>query len=481
MHRFNKYRSVALQEWRLLCRTRLLPVIIAILLPASVIALYYGHAVSVKQQAAVDSLQQYYQQQLTTLRGQLQADTSTPKGKAAYIAASWPIVADHRLHAAVWYPPAPGSVLSIGMSDLAKYYYPIAVKSSYAPAEEKISNPLQLATGNFDTAFLLIYLMPLLAICTSCQLLSQEKEQGTLPLLLVQHGALTGLLLLRLVIRYLILLLGMVLIGTAGMCLSVSTLGFPWQEWAAWTGVAALWLSFWMGLIWFVIAWNQHTTTNLVSLFSLWLLLLIVLPAGYRLMTNRPQIDDTTANASVQRQLEWDTWELPKRQLLDSFYQTYPQYRNAQAYDTGMNSSRHAMAYYSLVDQRMQRLLDAQDASKRTTQQTLDASLRYNPAVYTQLLLNSIARTDIADYDHFRQEARRFRNQWKQFFYQRHFHDQLLTDADYQSLPVYHPSYDPESPARWRRGILYLLTLTVAAFCTGTLVLKRKLNDLYKI
>lgn len=481
MHRFNKYLSVAQQEWRLLCRTRLLPVVAAILLPAALIALYYGHTVSAKQQAAVDSLRQHYQQQLTTLRGQLHADTSTPQGKAAYIAASWPIVADHRLHAVVWYPPAPGAALSIGMSDLAKYYYPIMVKSNYAPTEEKISNPLQLATGNFDTAFLLIYLMPLLAICTSCQLLSQEKEQGTLSLLLVQHGALTGLLLLRLLIRYLVLLSGLILTGTIGMALSASRQGFPWMEWAAWTGIAAVWLSFWMGLIWFVIAWNQHTTTNLISLFSLWLLLLIVLPAGYRLMAARPQTDDTAANAAVQRQLEWDTWDLPKRQLLDSFYQRYPQYRNAQAYDTGMTSSRHAMAYYSLVDQRMQRLLDAQEAHKHTAQQILSASLRYNPAVYTQLLLNSISRTDIADYDHFREEALRFRDQWKQFFYQRHFHDQLLTDADYQSLPVYHPSYDRESPARWRSGILYLLALTAAGLGAGTLVLKRKLNDLYKI
>jgi ABC-2 type transport system permease protein len=452
----------------------------AILLPAAVIALYYGHNVSIKQQAAVDSLRQHYQQQLSTLRNQLQADTGTPQGRAAFMAASRPVVADHRLHAVTWYPPAPGAVLSVGMSDLAKYYYPIAVKSSYAPTEEKISNPLQLATGNFDTAFLLIYLLPLLSICMSCQLLSQEKEQGTLSLLMVQHGALTGLLLLRLLIRYLLLLAGMLLIGAVGMALS-ATHGFPWREWAAWTGISAAWLSFWTGLIWFVIAWNQSTTTNLVLLFSLWLLLLIVLPAGFRLMTSQPRTDDTAANAAVQRQLEWDTWDLPKRQLLDSFYQTYPQYRNAQAYDTGIYSARHAMAYYSMVDRRMQRVTAAQEAHKHEVQRTLDASVRYNPAVYTQLLLNSIARTDIADYDHFREETRRFRDQWKQFFYQRHFHDQQLRDADYQALPVYQPSYDPESPARWRNGILYLLALTATGFIAGTLVLKRKLNDLYKI
>lgn len=468
-------RDLWLQEWRQLWRTALLPAIAVLLLPTASAALYYGHSVAVKQQAAVDSLQHHYEQQRNTLRQQLRADTSAPQGKAAYIAASWPIVADHRLHASVWYPPAPGAVLSVGMSDLAKYFYPIAVKSSYAPTEERISNPLQLATGNFDTAFLLIYLMPLLAICISYSLLSQEKEQGTLTLLLVQHGSLTGILLLRLLLRYLLLLAVTILISTVGMALAQQR--FPWQEWIAWNGVTATWLALWMAIIWMVIVWNQTSTTNLVLLFSLWLLLLIVLPASYRLMTYRPAIDNTATNASLQRELEWDTWDLPKRQLLDSFYQTYPQYRNAQAYDTGINSSRHAMAYYALVDKRMQRMLATQAASRQIEQQQLTASLIYNPAVYTQLLFNSIAHTDVADYHYFREQAQRFRAHWQQFFYQRHFNDKLLTDADYASLPVYQLAYDPGGPPRWRRGITYLLTLTVIGFTAGIGILKRKLKS----
>ncbi|MBC9932018.1 DUF3526 domain-containing protein [Chitinophaga qingshengii] len=467
-------RNLWLQEWRQLWRTALLPAIVTVLLPTATAALYYGHSVAVKQQATVDSLQRHYEQQRFTLRHQLQADTSTPPGKAAYIAASWPIVADHRLHASAWHPPAPGAVLSVGMSDLAKYFYPIAVKSSYAPTEERISNPLQLATGNFDTAFLLIYLMPLLAICISYSLLSQEKEQGILTLLLVQHGTLTGILLLRLLLRYLILLAVTILISTVGMVLVQQH--FPWQEWVAWNGVTAAWLALWMAIIWLVIVWNQTSTNNLVWLFSLWLLLLIVLPAGYRLTTYRPAVDDTATNASLQRELEWDTWDLPKRQLLDSFYQTYPQYRNAQAYDTGINSSRYAMAYYALVDKRMQRVLAIQAAARQLEQQQLTTSLLYNPAVYTQFLFNSIAHTDVADYHYFREQAQRFRYRWQQFFYQRHFNNKLLTDADYASLPVYQPAYDPGSPPRWRRGITYLLTLTVIGFTTGVAILKRKLK-----
>ncbi|WP_212005920.1 DUF3526 domain-containing protein [Chitinophaga sp. HK235] len=479
MHRLNKYLFIAgtilQQEWRYMWRTALLPAIVAILLLTSGIALYYGQRVTGQHRNTIDSLQQHYEGQRIFLQKNLKSDTTTAQGKAAYISAAWPAVADHRLHCHAYNPPSPFSILSVGMSDLSAYYYPVSVKSSYTPAEEKVSNPLQLISGNFDTAFLLIYLLPLLAICISYHLLAQEKEQGTLALLEVQKGDIAGIVLVRLLSRYLLLLISIVFISTTGILLYTPLHHFSWLEWTAWNSVAAAWLALWMALIWFVIAWNTNAATNLVVLLSVWLLLLIILPAGCRLMISRSHTDDTAGNASLQRSIEWTTWDLPKKQLLDSFYQTYPQYRNPQAYDTSDNSSRHAMAYYELVDRRMQRIITTQEFSSSNELKAVASSLRYNPAVYTQLLLNSIARTDVSDYGYFRRQVQQFRYQWKQFFYQLHFNDQLLTDAGYKALPAYHPSYDPESPARWYNGILYLLMLTVVWMMAGWLVFRKRL------
>ncbi|RBL89126.1 DUF3526 domain-containing protein [Chitinophaga flava] len=481
MHQLNKYLfiagSILLQEWRHMWRTALLQAVVVILLLTSGIALYYGQRVTGQHQHTIDSLQQHYEGQQIVLQKQLQRDTTTAQGKAAYISAAWPAVADHRLHCHVYNPPAPFSILSVGMSDISAYYYPVSVKSSYTPAEEKLSNPLQLISGNFDTAFLLIYLLPLLAICISYHLLAQDKEQGTLALLLVQKGGIAGIILVRLLARYLLLLTSIVFISTTGILLYTPLHHFPWLEWAAWNGVAAAWMALWMALIWFVIAWNTNAATNLVTLLSIWLLLLIVLPAGCRLMINRSHIDDTAGNASLQRNIGWTTWDLPKKQLLDSFYQTYPQYRNSRAYDTSDNSSRHAMAYYELVDRRMQRIITTQEVSRNKELKTVTSSLRYNPAVYTQLLLNSIARTDMSDYSYFQRQVQEFRYQWKQFFYQLHFNDRLLTVAGYKTLPAYHPAYDPESPTRWYNGILYLLMLTTAWIVAGWLVFRKRLQQ----
>lgn len=467
-------KQVLLAEVRQLLRSAILPVLLGLFFVTAAIALLYGHSVSLSQRATLDSLQADYQQQYTKLYGQLQADTSTPKGRTDHITATYPAVVDFRLHRSVYHQPGVFSLLSIGMSDIARYYYPITVKNGYVPAEEKVNNPEHLLSGNFDVAFLFIYLLPLLAICLSYNLLSQEKEQGTLPLLLVQHGSLTGILLIRLLVRYLILVAGIIVISIAGMLLAPAGNHTSWLELPAWLGVCSAYMVFWMALIWFMLSWNASAAVNLITMLAAWLLLLIVIPAGCRFVMNRTYTDQTAGNASLQREIEWETWDLSQKQLLDSFYAAYPQYRNRQAYDTGGTSSRRAMAYYELVARRMQRVTDVQTSGQRENMQAVKASYYYNPAVYAQSLLNRIAHTDVGDYDQFRRQADVFRSKWKHYFYQLHFNDLLFTSARYKALPVYSAVYDPGGPAQWRRGIAYLLLLGAGWLAAGMIVLRFK-------
>jgi ABC-2 type transport system permease protein len=467
-------KQVLRAESRQLLRSAILPVLLGIFFVSAVIALLYGRNVSLAQRATLDSLQADYRQQYAKLYGQLQADTSTPKGKMDRITATYPAVVDFRLHRSVHHQPGAFSLLSIGISDIARYYYPISVKGGYVPAEEKVNNPEHLLAGNFDVAFLFIYLLPLIAICLSYNLLSQEKEQGTLSLLLVQHGSLSGILLIRLLVRYLILIAGIVVISIAGLLLAPAGSSSAWQELPAWLGICSAYLAFWMALIWFILSWNAPAAVNLISMLAAWLLLLVVIPAGCRFMINRSYADHTAGNASVQREIEWDTWDLAQKQLLDSFYAAYPQYRNRQAYDTGGTSSRRAMAYYELVARRMQRVIEVQTATQQENMQAVKASYYYNPVVYAQALLNSIARTDVGDYDYFRRQADVFRGQWKHFFYRLHFNDLLFTAATYKALPDYSPVYDPTGPAQWRRGIAYLLLLGAGWLAAGMIVLHFK-------
>jgi len=467
-------KQVLQAEIRQLMRSAVLPILMSIFFVAATIALLYGRSVSLSQRATLDSLQADYRQQYAKLYEQLEADTSTPKGKTDRIAATYPAVVDFRLHRSVYHQSGIFSLLSIGMSDIARYYYPINVKGGYVPVEEKVNNPEQLLSGNFDVAFLFIYLLPLIAICLSYNLLSQEKEQGTLSLLLMQHGSITPVLLIRLLVRYLILVAGILVISVAGILIAPAGNSSSWRELPAWLGVCSAYIAFWVSLIWFILSWNASAAVNLISMLATWLLLLIVIPAGCRFMANQSYTDQTAGNASLQREIAWETWELPQKQLLDSFYTAYPQYRNQRAYDTGATSSRRAMAYYELVARRMQRVIDIQAAAQQENVQAVRASFYYNPAVYAQALLNSIARTDVEDYDRFREQADVFRSKWKHFFYQLHFNDQLFTAATYKALPDYSPVYNINGPVQRQSGFIYLLLLGAGWLTAGMIVLKFK-------
>ncbi|MCW3466699.1 DUF3526 domain-containing protein [Chitinophaga nivalis] len=462
-------------EWRWLLRTSILPVLLAVFTITGGYALFYGRAATVTRVAVIDSLQEDYQARFRKMHSGLEADTSVAAGKTAYQQATDPALVEYRLFSNSTHTPAAFALMAVGMSDIARYYYPVRIKTAYTPAEEKISNPQQLMTGNFDLAFMLIYLVPLMAIGLCYNLYAIEKEQGTLTLLLIQSGQVAGMLLVRLLMRYLVLLL---LIGTltvAGLLCLPAGIPVSLKDFLNWMLVAGAYTAFWAGLIWFVITWNRPAAANLVTLLGIWLLMLVILPAIFHFWLSREEKTDNIAvNAALQREIEWETWELPQHQLLDSFYHTFPQYRNAHAYDTGGTSMRRSMGYYQLAEERMNRVLAAQETAYRHSREVAAAAYVYNPAVYTQVLLNRIARTDAADYDFFREHTRTFRETWKHYMYQFYFNDRVFAPEDYANLPVYRPVTDTGTDQVLFRGIRYLLVGAIIWLVMGYLLLRQR-------
>ena len=80
----------------------------------------------------------------------------------------------------------PGSLsfVSTGQSDMYTHVKrPRAYGNNFALDYSEMINPVQLLLGTFDLAFVIIYILPLLIIAFTYNVLSREKEQGTLKLL----------------------------------------------------------------------------------------------------------------------------------------------------------------------------------------------------------------------------------------------------------------------------------------------------------
>jgi len=114
--------------------------------------------------------------------------------------------------------PGPLTALAIGQSDLLPYYHDVNIYTNESSFHQngEVENPLNLMVGRFDLAFAVVYLLPLLILALSFNVLSEEREQGTLALTLSQPVAARSVATLKLAFRALVV---------AGIVLGVSLLG----------------------------------------------------------------------------------------------------------------------------------------------------------------------------------------------------------------------------------------------------------------
>ena len=101
--------------------------------------------------------------------------------------------------------PGDFSFLAIGQSDMYTHFKsPTIYGNNFALDYSEMINPIQLLFGNFDLAFAIIYILPLLIISFTYNILSKEKELGTLRLLSSQPISTIDWLLQKTVIRFIV-------------------------------------------------------------------------------------------------------------------------------------------------------------------------------------------------------------------------------------------------------------------------------------
>ncbi|MFM7852403.1 MAG: ABC transporter permease, partial [Flammeovirgaceae bacterium] len=120
----------------------------------------------------------------------------------------------------------PLAVIATGQSDLFTHYAkPKIYGEAYTLGFSELSNPVQLLFGSFDLAFVCIYLLPLLVLGFSYNVLSSEKESGVLRLTLAQPISLYQWLFGKLLLRFFIL----TVIVVASILFSLTIFDIDWM------------------------------------------------------------------------------------------------------------------------------------------------------------------------------------------------------------------------------------------------------------
>jgi ABC-2 type transport system permease protein len=271
--------------------------------------------------------------------------------------------------------------------------------------------------------------MPLLLIALSYNLLSAEKENGTLSLILVNYISLKKLIFAKILFRFL-LVLGFVillfLIGLIAINAPMNSSTFSWF-WAV-----IFYTVFWCCLIFYWVSWQQNSAFNALVLLGNWLFFVVLIPTflNLYLQSTKP----ISSGANLQRELREITekgWSVPKKENLAKYF------AEKGKIDTTKISADmvHDLSLIYFMDKAAKPHFD--EYKNQLTEQ-IEASNTWSwlsPAMQTQTILNQIADSDTDNYLRFLENAEKYYYQIRDFFDTQKLANKKFEKNDFEKIP----------------------------------------------
>lgn len=370
-------------------------------------------------------------------------------------------------------PPAPLAVLSIGQSDIYPYSTNVDIFTEKNDLfnEYEFDNPLNLLAGRFDLAFVFVFLFPLLILALSYNILSAEKEGGTLQLTMANSAV--GLR--RYVFGKVLARLSVILLFAVGFSLTGFVLsGVNFVDENAiyrlllWIAATILYALFWFSLAVFVNALNFSSSANAVVLAGIWVLLVIVVPSVLQVAaTTVYPVPSRLEFVAKAREADNQTRSAGEK-LLAAYYGDHPELVAPEK----RNIADFTANFYAIRQERQKRLLpevERFDAQLQAQQNLVGLSRVFSPAVVMQETLNDIAGSSTQRQREFVSQIRVFVDEWHGVLIPRLMRRENLQAADYDRLPGFSFQEESIGSITERSGIGFLLLIlpTILIAITG--------------
>ena len=335
--------------------------------------------------------------------------------------------------------------LSIGQSDINPTVKRITIKTFEAQRfDTDLVNPSSLQAGNLDLTFVVLFLFPLLVIVLTFNLISEEIESGTWKLVTVQAKTTLRFVLSKLWVRMVLLFsLLLLLFFVAQIVLHI-----PLDK-AFFTLIilSLLYLVFWFALSFLIVCFKKASGFNALLLLSVWLVLLILLPAGVNayIVTKYP-FPEAMSTAIAQRDGYHVKWDTDKRETIEKFYQHYPQFERYGYPTEGFNWLwYYAMQQMGDDDSNAEQM--ALDEKIRLREQSSALISSFVPNLHFQLTLNQLAGTSMRQHMDYLEEAEAYHERLRLFFYPKVFEGLHADTIDWSKIePVFHQAEIPAKP-----------------------------------
>jgi len=340
-------------------------------------------------------------------------------------------------------PPAPLASLSIGQSDLYPYYFRVSTQSRQTfLTNDEIENPTNLLAGRFDLAFVIIYLYPLLILALSYNILSAEREQGTLQMIMAQPVSLRHFVTGKIALRALVILSLAVIFSLAGFLLggvgdgSGLASGAVWVRLLLWIGVVAGYGAFWFTLAMAINAFGKSSATNALALAGIWLIVVLLIPSLLSVVAtslypvpSRVEMVQATRRASAEATARGS-------QLLSKYLEDHPELTAGGQADPNDFALR-TLAIQSETERLVEPVVAHFDQQTLGQQALVDRFRFLSPAIVTQAALNDLAGTGIARYRHFLGLVDEYHRTWRNHFTPLIVQRAQLRAGDYDHFPTF--------------------------------------------
>lgn len=361
-------------------------------------------------------------------------------------------------------PFTSAAFFSLGQADVLDSNAGVTVSTLQRTQADKegFENPLSFLVGRFDLSFVIVYLLPLFVLAISFNLLSAERENGSLQMLLANPLNLKNLLTAKLTAQFILIfaiVLTVTLIGS--FFVTNITAGDFWLRASLWVILVFAYTLFWFSLAVFVNSLGYSSAANAVISSALWLILVLILPSLLNVaISSVYPVPSRNETISAIRSINLDV-RRDGEKLLTEFYQDHPEYMPRGELDLKDFGLR--FVYIQREQKKRVEEVENRFAEQLGKQQNLVRTFRFlSPSIITQEALNDIAGTGLERYAHFRSQVKEFDREWSNYFVPKIFRKEKLGVEDFDQIPRFKYAEEPFGNV-FNRMILGVLFLFVAS------------------
>jgi ABC-2 type transport system permease protein len=365
-------------------------------------------------------------------------------------------------------PPGPLAPLAIGQSDLVPSYFRVSTDArETVVAAAELENPQRLLVGRFDLAFALVYLYPLLILAVAHNLLSAEREEGTLALALSQPVSLAALVRGKVAVRALLLVGVVVLFSLAALVVGRVALGEPGvaARLGLWMAVVLAYGGFWFALAALVSSLGRSSAANATILATAWLTLVVLLPSLFNLVATTIYPVPSRVEMIQAMRVASDDASAAGSTLLARYYEDHPELASDGAEQAMTDFNVVRVAVDEDVARRVRPVIARYEEQIAQQQRIIDRLRILSPAILMQDALNDVAGTGTARHQHFLAQVDRFHARWRAYIVPLIFQKTRVTSFD--TVPSF--AYEEEHTANVaaRVGFDATVMLIVSAVLTA--------------